>query len=243
MTTAPETSAHTMAAAVQRQRPYLTKDHQGNLVLSWVQATDTTGNHLMAYAVSDDGGKTFGEPLLIAATKGVYPHDENLSKILFRKNGDIMAMFAVSNPNDKNSYAGLVYYTQSFDGGKSWTTPKQLSEHAGQSIDERYFDLELLPDGEVAAIWLDSRKDTDKEGSSLYFATTRGRAGFTGEKVIDTQPLDCRKISWRLPESLGRSRRSLGSCVSLRSLRVSTQSGSLALPLNSSRRSAGTSGR
>ena len=171
--------------------PYLTKDHKGNIVLSWVQATDTTGNYLMAYAVSEDGGESFREPSLIPETRGVYPHDENLSKILFRPNGDIITMFAVSNPNEKNQYAGLVNYTQSFDGGKSWTAPKQLSENAANSIDERYFDLELLPDGEVAAIWLDSRKDTEKEGSSLYFASTSGRDGFVGEKVIDRHLCQC----------------------------------------------------
>ncbi|WP_439880121.1 sialidase family protein [Pontibacter sp. MBLB2868] len=171
--------------------PYLTKDHHGNIVLSWVQATDTTGNHLLAYAVSEDGGKTFGTTRTIPTTQGVYPHDENLSKLLFRKNGDMIAMFAVSNPNEKNAYAGLVYYTQSFDNGKSWTTPKQLAENTVNSIDERYFDLELLPNDEVAAIWLDSRKNTDKEGSSLYFASTRGRDGFVGEKVIDTQLCQC----------------------------------------------------
>ncbi|HEY4651132.1 MAG TPA: exo-alpha-sialidase [Pontibacter sp.] len=180
--------------------PYLTKDEKGNTVLSWVQATDTTGNYLVAYAVSGDGGKTFGEPQTIPTTKGVQPHDENLAKILFRRNGDIIAMFPVSNPNPKNSYAGLVFYTQSFDGGKSWTEPRQLAEDTENSIDERYFDMEVLPNGEVGAIWLDSRKETDKEGSSLYFATTSGRNGFVGEKVIDTQLCQCCRTDLYLDE-------------------------------------------
>ncbi|NEM97670.1 sialidase family protein [Pontibacter burrus] len=171
--------------------PYLTQDNNGNVVLSWVQAIDTTENYLMAYAVSDDGGKTFGEMQTIATTKGVHPHDENLPRILYRSNGDIIAMYPVSNPNPKNSYAGLVFYTQSFDGGKTWTEARQLSEDTVNSIDERYFDMEELPNGEVGAIWLDSRKETDKEGSSLYFASTNGRNGFTNEKVIDTQLCQC----------------------------------------------------
>jgi hypothetical protein len=171
--------------------PYLTQDHKGQAVLCWVQAQDTTGNFLMAYAVSPDGGKTFGDTRFIPTTKGVHPHDENLSKILFRKNGDIIAMFAVSNPNPENSFAGLVHYTQSLDGGNTWTDPKQIASNAASSIDERYFDMTLLPNGEVAAIWLDSRKDTPAEGSSLYFASTNGSGGFTNEKVIDQQLCQC----------------------------------------------------
>ncbi|KAA5547476.1 sialidase family protein [Adhaeribacter rhizoryzae] len=171
--------------------PYLTQDHQGRPVLCWVQAQDTAGNFLMAYAVSLDGGQTFGNPKFIATTQGVHPHDENLSKILFRENGDIIAMFAVNNPNPENNYAGLVKYTQSFDGGKTWTAAKQIAEDAAASIDERYFDMTLLPNGEVAVIWLDSRKETPAEGSSLYYASTQGRAGFKHEKVIDQQLCQC----------------------------------------------------
>ena len=192
--------------------PYLTQDQHGNPVLSWVQATDTAGNYLLYYAASTDGGQTFGTPKAIPATKGVYPHDENLSKILYKENGDMMAMFAVSNPSEENSYAGLVHYTQSFDGGKSWTAPRQLSESGAGSIDERYFDMALLPSGDVAAVWLDSRKGMatekpvadndmqmhgdmgmpmDKEGSSLYYASTSGRGGFSGEKVIDRHLCQC----------------------------------------------------
>ncbi len=169
-------------------------------MLSWVQASDPAGNYLLHYAVSADSGKTFNTPRAIPTTKGVYPHDENLSKILFRKNGDLIAMFAVSNPNDQNSYAGLVYYTQSFDGGSNWTAPRQLAENTAESIDERYFDMELLPDGEVAAIWLDSRKEAGAHGSSLYFASTRGREGFEGEKVIDTDLCQCCRTDLYLDE-------------------------------------------
>lgn len=118
-------------------------------------------------------------------------------------------MFAVSNPNDENRYAGLVYYTQSFDGGKTWTAPRQLSESGANSIDERYFDMALLPNDDVAAVWLDSRKsmdtgmnmDThmdmsmgmnmDKEGSSLFYASTNGHSGFSGEKVLASHTCQC----------------------------------------------------
>jgi hypothetical protein len=171
--------------------PYLTKDHQGNIVLSWIQAQDSLDNYLLTYAVSTDGGISFSTPKAIATSKGIYPHDENLSKLIYKPNGDLLAMFAVSNPNPENSYAGLVMYTQSFDGGKTWTQARQLAKDTINSIDERYFDIALLPNREIGAVWLDSRKDTEKEGSSLYYSATQGRTGFEGEKVIDRQTCQC----------------------------------------------------
>ena len=171
--------------------PSFTKDHQGNPVLSWVQQQDSTETYLFCYAVSTDNGLSFGKPKIIPTAKGIYPHDENLSKLVFKPNGDIIAMFAVSNPNPENSYAGLVYYTQSFDRGTTWSVPKQLAKDTLNSIDERYFDMTLLPDGEVGAVWLDSRKNSNKEGSSLYFSATQGRNGFGEEKVIDTHTCQC----------------------------------------------------
>jgi hypothetical protein len=171
--------------------PALTRDHHGNIVLSWIQAIDSTERYLLQYATSEDGGNTFGPSRAIPATTGVQAHDENLSRILFKENGDIMAMFAVSSPNPDNPYAGLVFYTQSFDGGKRWTPARQLSPDTVNSIDERYFDMALLPDGEIGVVWLDARKETEKEGSSLYYASTRGRGGFQGEKAIDTKLCQC----------------------------------------------------
>ncbi|MBC3542229.1 sialidase family protein [Rufibacter sediminis] len=172
--------------------PFLTKDEKGNPVLCWVQAQDTAGeNHLLMFARSKDGGQTFGAAQAVPTSRGVQPHDENLSKLLFKKNGDMLAMFAVPNPNPENSYSGLVFYTQSFDQGKKWTKPRQIAQDTINSIDERYFDIALLPNGEVAAIWLDSRKNTPQEGSSLYFSTTQGRQGFTTEKAIDRQLCQC----------------------------------------------------
>ena len=43
----------------------------------------------------------------------------------------------------------------------------------------------------VAIVWLDNRKDTEREGSSLYFAATSGRGGFAGERRVAQQCCQC----------------------------------------------------
>jgi len=183
---------------------YLTEDHHGNPVLSWVQQIGPK-DFLMYYAVSQDGGHSFDKAQSIPVSRGIYPHDENLSKIIYKKNGDMMAVFAVSNPSKDNKYAGLLYYTQSFDQGTNWTKPQQLSPAKSSSNDERYFDMTILPDGEIGVVWLDSRKATIEmehshedhegmdmmEGSSIYFSRTTQKQGFTEESRIAESTCQC----------------------------------------------------
>lgn len=95
-----------------------------------------------------------------------------------------------ANPNTKNAYSGLVYYSQSFDNGKIWTEEIHLTKDTA-SFDQRYFDIALLPTGEIGIAWLDNRKQWNNEGSGLYYAVTNGRNGFQNEKLISGPCCQC----------------------------------------------------
>lgn len=168
--------------------PYLTKDTKGNTVLCWVRMINDSTT-AFCYATTTDG-KKFSQPVVIPNSGNIEPHGENIPKIIFKPSGEIIALWGAANPNPKNKYSGLVYYTQSFDNGKTWTGPKPLVNDTA-SFDQRYYDVALLPDGEVAAIWLDNRKTINKEGSALYFATTNGKNGFQKEKLIHQPCCQC----------------------------------------------------
>lgn len=169
--------------------PYLTNDNNGSIVLSWVRDINDS-QRVMSYAVSTDKGKTFETPVSIPGSETVNPHSENMPKIIFKPDGTIIAFWGVSNPNPKNPYSGLVYYSQSVDQGKNWTKAKSLSNDSS-SIDQRYYDVALLPDGKAAVIWLDARTKTDKEGSTLYYAVDSGANGFENEKPIEETCCQC----------------------------------------------------
>lgn len=170
--------------------PFITKDTDGNPVVSWVEKESSADTGVMYYAVSNDNGHTFSDPVIIAATAGVFPHDENLPKLLFKPGGIVMALFGVEANDPRNKYAGKVMFTQSFDHGKTWQTAAPLvTDTAG--YDQRYFDMALLPGGEAAAIWLDNRTTTNAEGSTLYFATTRGRSGFENAMPVANTVCQC----------------------------------------------------
>ncbi|HET7899508.1 MAG TPA: sialidase family protein, partial [Flavisolibacter sp.] len=155
--------------------PYLTKDNKGNAVLSWVRMINDSTT-AFCYATSTDG-KAFAAPAIVPNSSRIQPHGENLPKIIFKPSGEIIALWGAGNPNPRNKYSGLVFYTQSFDKGNTWTKPTSLVKDTA-SFDQRYYDVALLPNGEVGIIWLDNRKTTQKAGSGLYFASTNGSNGF-----------------------------------------------------------------
>ncbi|WP_291907719.1 sialidase family protein [Chitinophaga sp. CB10] len=178
-------------AGVEAACPYITRDAAGRPAVSWIE-TDSAHNSHIYFTVSSDEGKSFATPVQVTASAGVYPHDENLPKLLFKPDGSIIVMFGTEANDPRNKYAGKVLYTQSFDGGRTWQPARPLvTDTAG--YDQRYFDMTLLPNGEAAAIWLDNRKTATAEGSTLYFATTHGRNGFNnGQPVVETVCQCCR---------------------------------------------------
>lgn len=173
--------------------PHLTQNTKGNIVLSWARNLSDSES-VMCFAVSADKGKSFGTPTVIPASRNVNPHAENMPKLIYKPSGEVVAAWGASNPNPKNPYAGLVYFAQSFDEGKTWGEARPLVNDPG-SFDQRYFDMALLPNGEVAVIWLDNRKKNGAQGSSIYFASTSGKEGFQHETRIGESCCECCRTS------------------------------------------------
>ena len=173
----------------QGSSPYLSKDHKGNTVLSWVRHMPGSSS-VLCYSILDGHNKT----ITIPTSNNILPHAENLPKIVFRNSGSIMAVWGAANPNPKNKYSGQIYYSQSFDDGRSWTPAQQLVNDA-KGFDQRYSDVSLMKNDEVAIIWLDNRKTQDVEGSALYCAVTDGDKGFSNEVLVSQPACQCCRTS------------------------------------------------
>lgn len=170
--------------------PYVTITPDGRTVISWVEASQGADTGTLYYAVSADKGSTFSAALRVPTANGILPHAENMPKMVFKPDGEIIAIYGVEQNDARNKYAGRVFYTRSLNGGKSWLSAQPLVADTG-SYDQRYFDIALLPGGEAAAIWLDNRKDVDAEGSSLYYAVTAGHEGFKQERSLAETVCQC----------------------------------------------------
>lgn len=182
------TSESVLIDTIPGSCPYLTKDSKGNVLLSWVRSNNDSSS-IFCYTRSTDG-KTFSAAVAIPSSTNIHPHAENLPKIIAKPSGELIALWGAANPNPMNKYSGLVFYSQSFDDGKTWSNAKQLTTDTA-SFDQRYYDVALLPDGEAGIIWLDNRKATTKDGSGLYFARTVGANGFQKEQRISQLCCQC----------------------------------------------------
>lgn len=169
--------------------PFLTNDNKGNIVLSYGKESENDES-IICYAYFNSKTNSFGKPIEIKKSKGVKLHGENAPKIAFKSDGTIIAVWGVDNASETKKYGGLVYYTQSFDNGKSWTNATPLVTDK-KSIDQRYFDIEKLSNGEIAIVWLDNRTSSKLEGSTLFYAATKGKLGFVDEKPIAETTCQC----------------------------------------------------
>jgi hypothetical protein len=169
--------------------PFFTKDTKGIPIMSFGKENKEKET-VLCYSAFDSNTNSFQKSISIQSSKGVKLHGENAPKIIFKPNNEIIAVWGIDNASEKKKYGGLVKYSQSFDNGKNWTEAKSLVENT-ESIDQRYFDIDLLPNGEVAIIWLDSRTKTKEQGSTLYYAATKGTTGFQDEKPIAETTCQC----------------------------------------------------
>jgi hypothetical protein len=169
--------------------PFFTKDTKGTPVMSFGKENKNKET-VLCYSLFDSNNNNFQKPIIIQSSLGVELHGENAPKIIFKPNNEIIAVWGIDNASEKKKYGGLVKYSQSFDNGETWTKAKSLVESPA-SIDQRYFDIDLLPNGEVAIIWLDSRTKTQEQGSTLYYAATKGTTGFQDEKPIAETTCQC----------------------------------------------------
>lgn len=182
--------------------PYFTTNQNKQPVLVWTEAINSTDKevqkdakpeHIMKFAQLSTNGTAFNEPVVVESSKGCRAHDESMNKIAFKKDGTIIAVFSKRTPHIENRFAGALFYTQSFDGGNTWTDVNYL--HVGDTtlgLSRSFFDLATLPDGEVGAIWLDSRLTKQRgDGSTLFFAKTNGKDGFIKDEPIAYQVCEC----------------------------------------------------
>ncbi|MFN6945140.1 MAG: exo-alpha-sialidase [Cytophagaceae bacterium] len=181
------------------QAPYLTKDHLGNTVLSWTEK-DSSGDTWVYYATAEKESKNFGSALKVPASRGAAIHDESMNKLAFAANGNMIAVFEKKMPSDKNKYAGQILYSVSEDQGKNWTEPLPIHSDTTAEFSRSFFDLALLPDGEVGAVWLDGRLQLGKKGTTLFFTKTENGKRFIEDKPIGQTVCQCCRTSFLADE-------------------------------------------
>lgn len=170
---------------------YITYDNQQSPVLCWTEKINDHDGHIVKYAHFDTLSQRLGEPVTVTASKGTRAHDESMNKVGFKGDGTAIVLFAKKHPTSENRFAGSILYTMSGDLGKTWTAAKYLHSDTAKTYGRSFFDMATLPDGEIAAIWLDGRYRKETTGSALFFTKTAEGSGFNQDYQIGESTCEC----------------------------------------------------
>ncbi|WP_456377405.1 exo-alpha-sialidase [Lutibacter sp.] len=170
---------------------YFNSDSEENIILSWSEEIDTLKTAVLKFKIYNTITNKFGKVITVTPSVGMQLHQESMAKVAKNSKGVLYAIFRFKEKNPKRRFAGSIYYSISENEGKTWSPKRKLVEEVG-AVSQSFYDVELLPDGELGLCWLDSRKlEKDKDGSTLYFAKSNSNLGFLNEKPIAGSTCQC----------------------------------------------------
>jgi hypothetical protein len=77
------------------------------------------------------------------------------------------------NPKPKVTSYGEVLYTQSRDGGKTWSDAKSLSGDAAATLQGQFYgNMSVAPNGRLDVAWWDQRNDPGNQGFDVYYSSS-----------------------------------------------------------------------
>ncbi|MFD1145140.1 sialidase family protein [Larkinella insperata] len=200
--------------------PLLTKTPKGTVALSWTEK-DSKDVVYFYWAESKDKGKTFDNKKLIFASSGIGNSRLMKPKLLFKKDGSAVAVFAlrggsVAAPASHNSHAAhqggghgghgeaapakggrptdlQIVYAVSKDQGSTWTNPVPVHQDQSPNVVRGFFDATVLANGEIGVAYLNDIPGKAHQ-RDLRFVSSKGDR-FEAERVIDPFVCDCCPIS------------------------------------------------
>ncbi len=173
--------------------PLLVKNLKNEVILSWTEK-DLQGSTAFCMAISKDNGKTFGDKKTIFAGMGVGNSRLMRAKVLFRKDGSMVAVFSNRGESKDKKRTMDIVYCESKDGGNTWTTPNSVDSDTTPCV-RGFFDAVVLANDEIAVSYLkDVANSTKHEERDLRLVLTKN-GQFQPERVIDPVVCDCCNIS------------------------------------------------
>ncbi len=167
--------------------------NSGNeILINWTEWYKEREQNILKFAFFDDETQQFSEPITVSPSKGLQMHAESMAKVGITAKGIIYAVFRVKSKSNRSMFGGTMYYTISSDKGKTWSDKVKLTADPN-STSQSFFDIAMLPDGEIGITWLDSRMPIhkDRNGKTLYFAKTNIDKGFQNEIPIAGSTCEC----------------------------------------------------
>lgn len=186
-----ENASRLTEESVEASGPYFTYDPEGHPVLCWTERMNDDGDYVLKYSVFNTAEEAFGDPVVVKPSMGTRAHPESMNKVAFKTDGTVVALFGLKHPTPDNPFAGSILQTISSDKGENWSDAAFLHSDTLPGYGRAYFDIAILPDGELGAVWLGGRKTESETGSALFFAKTEQGKGFGKDHQIGESTCEC----------------------------------------------------
>lgn len=114
-------------------RPKIQLDSNGNIYLTWTRSLEKRHTGNIRFSRSNDGGKTFSEPVTINDNLEIISH--RFDSLLVGENGEVFIAWLDARDKEQakasqQEFLGTaLYYAWSNDGGKSFYPNKQVAPH------------------------------------------------------------------------------------------------------------------
>ena len=172
--------------------PFLFKA-KDKIILNWTQwdAHNKQENILKFAFFNPETGK-FTSIDSIPVSKGLQMHAESMAKIGMSNSGIMYAVYRKKDKTDRSRFGGKLYYSISKDTGKTWSAEK-LVVNDPKATSLSFYDIAVLPNGEIGMSWLDNRRKLDPKhkGKCLFYGQTSQDKGFVIQKPVAGSTCEC----------------------------------------------------
>ena len=179
---------------VQGPQPAVMAD--GTVVVAYLDTTldgVQEGLATIMVTLSEDGGRTFGEPVQAGVFREIHFRPRNS---FFRWWGaafpqvtvgpdDEIYVAVTAKPGDKPTDDGDIFLLRSLDKGENWEAPVRINADDTDRI--QFFPaIDVAPDGTLHAMWGDMRDDPQEARFHIYYSESDDQGetwGFVDEQI------------------------------------------------------------
>ena len=167
-------------------------DSKGNAYVTWPTGTANLAVSPpsgLALSKSTDGGKTWSSAVSIpfsydnatGGPAGSYP------QFAVAPNGTLHIVYN-RNPTPDITGTSEVYDRASYDGGKTWSEPRVLSDDDPKNYGGQFFpNLSIAPNGRVDVAWWDTRDKQGLRATDVYYTYSNddGKTWSKNQRITD----------------------------------------------------------
>lgn len=178
-----------LAAGIESPAPdgsrqhHLTTTADGQLLLSWVEATPPVNR--LRFSILGQQGWTAPATLAQTSAKFAAP-----PKVVALAGGSLAAAWMVAAARGDDKYAADIYVSHSADGGKHWSEPT-----TPYSSNARIYDAQMsltpLANGQLALVWTDTRNLKSDHRHQLMASLIDSTGRLNDEVTLDDDVCSC----------------------------------------------------